>query len=227
MGSGLFAEKAPGAQADRPHLAVRAAGSFPTQVIRCVPPPPQRWRAGAPPPDTCFGKLPAALRGKLLLPWPARGEFLRRMSGKWGPGIQSGGLDTGAEPWVLQRRRPPPVADAGRSGWGRGQQYASVSARMLGAATRGSRRKLPEHRPKRGQKSYQARFLPKMRAFVCAESSDLSIAFFRAGGYNQTIDSNGAVGHLLTRSAVFVKTLFAVPGLHLRRPGAVSEGKEQ
>ena len=42
---------------------------------------------------------------------------------------------------------------------------------------------------------------------ACAESSDLSIAFLPGSGYNQTIDSNGAVGHLLTRSAVFVKML--------------------
>jgi len=30
--------------------------------------------------------------------------------------------------------------------------------------------------------------------------------------YNQNINSNGAVGHLLTRSAIFVKKLFAVSG---------------
>ena len=46
-----------------------------------------------------------------------------------------------------------------------------------------------------------------MSEAVCAESSDLSIAFLPGSGYNQTIDSNGAVGHLLTRSAVFVKML--------------------
>ena len=54
--------------------------------------------------------------------------------------------------------------------------------------------------------------VPKFRESVCAESSDLSIAFLTRRGYNQTIDSNGAVGHLLTRSAIFVKKLFAVPG---------------
>ena len=53
---------------------------------------------------------------------------------------------------------------------------------------------------------------PKIREPVCAESSDLSIAFLRRTGYNQTIDSNGAVGHLLTRSAVFVKKLFVLWG---------------
>ena len=47
--------------------------------------------------------------------------------------------------------------------------------------------------------------VPKFAESVCAESSDLSIAFLARRGYNQTIDSNGAVGHLLTRSAVFVK----------------------
>ena len=30
----------------------------------------------------------------------------------------------------------PPVAEAGRSCWGRGQQYASKAKRMLGTATR-------------------------------------------------------------------------------------------
>ena len=54
--------------------------------------------------------------------------------------------------------------------------------------------------------------VPKFAESVCAESSDLSIAFLPGRGYNQTIDSNGAVGHLLTRSAVFVKKLFAVSG---------------
>ena len=54
--------------------------------------------------------------------------------------------------------------------------------------------------------------MPKFAESVCAESSDLSIAFLTRRGYNQTIDSNGAVGHLLTRSAIFVKKLFAVSG---------------
>ena len=44
--------------------------------------------------------------------------------------------------------------------------------------------------------------VPKFAESVCAESSDLSIAFLARRGYNQTIDSNGAVSHLLTRSAV-------------------------
>ena len=44
-----------------------------------------------------------------------------------------------------------------------------------------------------------------MQEAVCTESSDLSIAFFARKDYNLAIDSNGAVGHLLTRSAVFVK----------------------
>ena len=60
---------------------------------------------------------------------------------------------------------------------------------------------------------------------VCAESSDLSIAFLSNSGYNQTIDSNGAVGHLLTRSAVFVKKLFVLSSLALRQLKAVF-GKE-
>ena len=51
-----------------------------------------------------------------------------------------------------------------------------------------------------------------MQEAVCTESSDLSIAFLARRGYNQTIDSNGAVGHLLTRSAVFVKKPFVLWG---------------
>jgi len=45
----------------------------------------------------------------------------------------------------LQRRRPPPVAETGRS-WGSGQQDASAAQgtmRMLGAATRKTRRAFP------------------------------------------------------------------------------------
>ena len=43
--------------------------------------------------------------------------------------------------WELQRRRPLPAAETGRSCWGRGQQDASAvqgTKRMLGAATRGT-----------------------------------------------------------------------------------------
>ena len=47
--------------------------------------------------------------------------------------------------------------------------------------------------------------IPKIRDRVCTESSVLSIAFFARKDYNLAIDSKGAVGHLLTRSAVFVK----------------------
>ena len=45
-----------------------------------------------------------------------------------------------------QRRRPPPVAETGRSCWGSGQQDASAAQgtmRMLGAATRKKRRAFP------------------------------------------------------------------------------------
>ena len=67
--------------------------------------------------------------------------------------------------------------------------------------------------------------VPKFAESVCAESSDLSIAFLTRRGYNQTIDSNGAVGHLLTRSAVFVKKLFVLWALHCGRPKAAQESK--
>jgi hypothetical protein len=53
----------------------------------------------------------------------------------------------------------------------------------------------------------------------------LSIAFFARSDYNQSIDSNGAVGHLLTRSAVFVKKLFVLWVLHCGRPKAAQESK--
>ena len=45
-----------------------------------------------------------------------------------------------------QRRRPPPVAETGRSCWGSGQQDARAvqgTMRMLGAATRKKRRGIP------------------------------------------------------------------------------------
>ena len=59
---------------------------------------------------------------------------------------------------------------------------------------------------------------------ACAESSDLSIAFLPGSGYNQTIDSNGAVGHLLTRSAVFVKKSFVLLGAALRQTRMQTKG---
>ena len=59
--------------------------------------------------------------------------------------------------------------------------------------------------------------VPKIRDRVCAESSVLSIAFLARSDYNQTIDSNGAVGHLLTRSAVFVKMLSVLWASALRQ----------
>ena len=63
-----------------------------------------------------------------------------------------------------------------------------------------------------------------MQEAVCTESSDLSIAFLARRGYNQTIDSNGAVGHLLTRSAVFVKKSFVLLGARIP---ADSEGRRK
>ena len=39
-------------------------------------------------------------------------------------------------PYQGQQRRPPPVAETGRSCWGSGQQDARKALRMLGAATR-------------------------------------------------------------------------------------------
>ena len=88
-------------------------------------------------------KLPSRRPGQQQLSPQGGGEFPKASVRGWGPGASALGRGRDA----LQQQRPPPVADAGRSGWGRGQQDASVSARMLGAATRGSRRKLPERRP--------------------------------------------------------------------------------
>ena len=59
----------------------------------------------------------------------------------------------------------------------------------------------------KGSKVIPSSVVPKFAKSVCTESSDLSIAFLPGRGYNQTIDSNGAVGHLLTRSAVLFKKL--------------------
>ena len=78
----------------------------------------------------------------------------------------------------------------------------------------------------KGSKVIPSSVVPKFAESVCAESSDLSIAFLTRRGYNQTIDSNGAVGHLLTRSAVFVKKLFVLSSLALRQLKAVF-GKEK
>ena len=68
--------------------------------------------------------------------------------------------------------------------------------------------------------------VPKFAESVCAESSDLSIAFLTRRGYNQTIDSNGAVGHLLTRSAVFVKMLSYFWVRHCGRSECRRKGKK-
>ena len=78
----------------------------------------------------------------------------------------------------------------------------------------------------KGSKVIPSSVVPKFAESVCAESSDLSIAFLARRGYNQTIDSNGAVGHLLTRSAVFVKTLSYFGHGILRQPGMI-DGRER
>ena len=54
-----------------------------------------------------------------------------------------------------QRRRPPPVAETGRSCWGSGQQDASAAqgtTRMLGAATRKTRRAFKSLYPQKGRR---------------------------------------------------------------------------
>ena len=91
-----------------------------------------------------------------------------------------------------------------------GQRPAGCKARPraaadAGAATRQRRQFQIVLFRFKGSKVIPSADAPKMQEAVCTESSDLSIAFLPGRGYNQTIDSNGAVGHLLTRSAVFVK----------------------
>ena len=57
----------------------------------------------------------------------------------------------------LQRRRPPPVAETGRSCWGSGQQDASAAQgtmRMLGAATRKTRRAFKSLYPPKGAQDH-------------------------------------------------------------------------
>ncbi|WP_419019733.1 hypothetical protein, partial [Faecalibacterium sp.] len=78
----------------------------------------------------------------------------------------------------------------------------------------------------KGSKVIPSSVVPKFAESVCAESSDLSIAFLPGSGYNQTIDSNGAVGHLLTRSAVFVKMLSYFWVRHCGRPECRRKGKK-
>jgi hypothetical protein len=78
----------------------------------------------------------------------------------------------------------------------------------------------------KGSKVIPSADAPKMQEAVCTESSDLSIAFLARRGYNQTIDSNGAVGHLLTRSAVFVKMLSYFWVRHCGRPECRRKGKK-
>ena len=56
-----------------------------------------------------------------------------------------------------QRRRPPPVAETGRSCWGSGQQDASAAQgtmRMLGAATRKTRRAFKSLYPPKGAQDH-------------------------------------------------------------------------
>ena len=56
----------------------------------------------------------------------------------------------------LQRRRPPPVAETGRSCWGSGQQDVSAvqgTKRMLGTATRRQTRNINKIQLKRSERS--------------------------------------------------------------------------
>ena len=62
------------------------------------------------------------------------------------------------------------------------------------------------------QKSYQSRLFQKSEIVFVQNRQFCQLPFLPARTIILAIDSNGAVGHLLTRSAIFVKKLFAVFG---------------
>ena len=62
------------------------------------------------------------------------------------------------------------------------------------------------------QKSYQSRLFQKSEIVFVQNRQFCQLPFLPARTIILAIDSNGAVGHLLTRSAIFVKKLFAVSG---------------
>ena len=62
------------------------------------------------------------------------------------------------------------------------------------------------------QKSYQSRLFQKSEIVFVQNRQFCQLPFLPVKTIILAIDSNGAVGHLLTRSAVFVKKLFAVSG---------------
>ena len=109
-----------------------------------------------------------------------------------------------------------------------GQRPAGCKARPRAAADAGAatRQRRPFQMFSSSSKVIPSSVVPKFAESVCAESSDLSIAFLARRGYNQTIDSNGAVGHLLTRSAVFVKMLSYFWVRHCGRPECRRKGKK-
>ena len=62
------------------------------------------------------------------------------------------------------------------------------------------------------QKSYQSRLFQKSEIVFVQNRQFCQLPFLPVKTIILAIDSNGAVGHLLTRSAIFVKKLFAVSG---------------
>ena len=115
----------------------------------------------------------------------------------------------------IARAQAEPTAACGGNREARlGQRPAGCKARPRAAADAGAatRQRRPFQMVSSSSKVIPSSVVPKFAESVCAESSDLSIAFLARRGYNQTIDSNGAVGHLLTRSAVFVKKSFVLWG---------------
>ena len=76
------------------------------------------------------------------------------------------------------------------------------------------------------QKSYQSRLFQKSGIMFVQNRQFCQLPFLPAKTIILAIDSNGAVGHLLTRSAVFVKTLSYFGHGILRQPGMI-DGRER
>ena len=121
--------------------------------------------AGTHPPDHLLRKLPAALLGKQLLSWPARGEFLRGPSAGVGPCCRAAAIGRAME-W------PATTATAASGGYRElllGPRPARRKRQRADAGCRNPyscpRRKLPEHRPLQYVKVEQdAAFMPYARS---------------------------------------------------------------
>ena len=75
------------------------------------------------------------------------------------------------------------------------------------------------------QKSYQSRLFQKSEIVFVQNRQFCQLPFLPVKTIILAIDSNGAVGHLLTRSAVFVKMYASFGFLHCGRPKAKEKSK--